>query len=235
MTAFNDQASRYDERADLVMGDRDRQRRYLRDLVQCLPEEPRSFLELACGTGYFTEVLFEVFPGIRGVAVDGSEPMLEQARARFGDAGRDLTLRCELLQSLDWSAVGNPSLVFSAFAVHHLSDDEKRVLLRLVFEHLEPGGSFVLFDSFRPDDPAADAIVERLACMEIRRRVEEARGAAPALERVIARDREVSAAEGDQEASMESHLRWLRDAGFVSVAPVFLDARLGGVVAFKPA
>lgn len=36
-------AERYDQAAELVMGDRPRQRRYLIDLLHCLPEEPPRY------------------------------------------------------------------------------------------------------------------------------------------------------------------------------------------------
>jgi ubiquinone/menaquinone biosynthesis C-methylase UbiE len=227
-------AKSYDREAELLMGSRDRQRRYLSDLLQCLPREPSTFVELACGTGYFTEVFFETLPGIRGVAIDGSEDMLEQARARFNDTSHDLTLRWELLQTFDWSSVGTTALVFSAFGFHHFSYDEKRNLLRKIFEYLDPGGSFVLFDLFRPEDSRADALVGRMAGLEIQRRVEVAGETAPPLERIIARDRESKDAHGVQEASVETHTHWLRETGFESVVPIFLDARMGGIVAFKP-
>lgn len=179
-------AKRYDRDAHLLMGDRDRHRVYLADLLQSLPREPRDFVDLACGTGYLTEVFFEVFPAIRGTGIDGSESMLDEARSRFRDADCDIVFRRELLQTMDWSLVGTTSLVFSAFAFHHLAHDEKRVVLGKVFEHLGPGGTFVLFDLFRPE-----------------------------------------------EASLEAHLGWLRDEGFEGVAPIFLDARMGGIVATK--
>jgi tRNA (cmo5U34)-methyltransferase len=216
------------------MGGRDRQRRYLCDVLQCLPKEPSTFVDLACGTGYLTEAFFETFPRIRGVAIDGSEDMLEQARARFKDTAHDLTLRCELLQTFDWSSVGTTALVFSGFAFHHFSYDEKRSLLRKIFEYLDPGGSFVLFDSFRPEDSRADELLGRMAGLEIQRRVRESGGTAPPLERIIARDRESKQAHGVQEASVETHMHWLRETGFESVVPVFLDVRTGGIVAFKP-
>jgi tRNA (cmo5U34)-methyltransferase len=231
--AFRAQAERYDSDAELLMGDRPLQRQYLEDVLRCLPDEPRAFVDLGCGTGYFTEVIFETFPLIRGKGIDGSEAMLERARSRFQSGDRDLELRCELLQSVDWSTLGATQLVFSAFAIHHLSDDEKRGLFRQIFEHIEPNGRFILFDSFRPDDPIADELVERLTCLDIQRRVRDAKGTEVPLERIIARDREVKAAEGDQEASFEAQLRWLREVGFESVAPVFLDVRMGGVVAAK--
>jgi SAM-dependent methyltransferase len=227
-------AKRYDRDAELLMGDRQRHRQLLNDLLHCLPGVPPTFVELACGTGYFTEVFFEVFPVIRGIAFDGSEAMLQQARARLPAGDLTLELRCELLQTMDWSLVDPTSLVFSAFALHHLSHDEKESLFGRIFEHLEPSGHLILFDSFRPDDPKADEIVERLTCLDIERRVRDVRGAAPPLEHIVDRDREVKAAEGDREASLEAHLRWLREVGFEGVTPVFLDARMGGIVAIKP-
>lgn len=228
-------ARRYDTDAALLMGDRSAQRRHLSDLLLCLPARPSTFVDLACGTGYFTEVFFEVFPDIRGFGIDGSEAMLEQARTRYADTNHDLTLRRGLLQSLDWGSIGTTTpLVFSAFAIHHLANDEKRALLHEIFDHLEPAGHFILFDSFRPEDPRADEIIERLSCIDIQRRVRDARGSEAPLERIIARDREVKAAEGDREASFETHLRWLRELGFEGVAPVFLDARMGGMIGSKP-
>lgn len=77
-----EQAKLYDRQSELVMDDRERHRRYLCDVLQCFPQEPRTFVELACGTGYFTEVLFETFPGILGIGIDGSEDMLQEARDR---------------------------------------------------------------------------------------------------------------------------------------------------------
>src|SRR5437879_6353568 len=169
--AFRAIADRYDRDAEVLMGDRPWQRRRLGDLLGCLTVAPRAFVDLACGTGHFTEVFFELFPDIRGVGIDGSEAMLERARARFEGSGRDLTLRCELLQSIDWSTIGMVPVVFSAFAIHHLSDDEKRSLFSRIFDHLDPAGLFIFFDSFRPDDQMADELVERLTALDIQRRV----------------------------------------------------------------
>jgi tRNA (cmo5U34)-methyltransferase len=228
-------ARSYDRHAESAMGGRDRERRYLADLLRCLPGEPRTFVDLACGTGYFTEVFFETFAGIRGTGVDGSNDMLEQARARFADKGYDLTLLSERLQSLDWSSLQSPAIVFSSFALHHFSDDEKRVLFAEIFGCLEPGGTFVLFDLFRPDDPIADDLFARMAALETQRRIQDADRTGPTLDEIIARDRASKAAHGVREASVERHLGWLRESGFSSVVVAFLDGRTGGIVAFKPA
>lgn len=230
----SERAERYDRDFQLVAGDRVRHRSYLGDLLSCLPEEPSRFLELGCGTGFFTEVFFEAFPDVHGVVVDGSESMLAKARERFDGTSYSLDFRCELLQDLEWSALGEVPLVFSALVVHHLEDEEKRRLAGDVHRALEPGGTFILFDSFRPEDPDADALIETMACLDIQRQVAAQRGTVPPLEKIIARDREIKSAEGDRETSLEAQLRWLREAGFVSVTSVFQDVRVAGIVARRP-
>ena len=226
-------AHSYDAHFDLV-ADRQRYRLYLTDLLRCLPDEPVRFLELGCGTGFFTEALFEVLPGIQGTAIDGSDAMLDKAKERFRDAGHEITFRCELLQELDWPALGTFPLVFSSLVVHHLADDEKRTLLENVFDALEPGGAFVLIDSFRPTDPVADGIIEKLTILDIQRRVEAQRGTAASPDKIITHDREHKAAEGDQETSLETCLGWLREARFRSVTSIFQDVRIACVLAIKP-
>jgi hypothetical protein len=54
--AFRAQAEHYDRDAELLMGDRIWQRQYLTDLLSCMRHAPHTFVDLACGTGYFTEV-----------------------------------------------------------------------------------------------------------------------------------------------------------------------------------
>lgn len=228
-----DTAHSYDAHFDLV-SDRRRYRLYLADLLRCLPNMPGRFLELGCGTGFFTQVLFEVYPDIEGTAIDGSDAMLAQAKERFRDTGHDLTFRCEFLEQLDWPELGTFPLVFSSLVVHHLPDDEKRTLLENVFGALEPGGSFVLIDSFRPTDPVADRIIESLTVLDIQRRVEAARGTSASLDKILSRDREHKAAEGDKETSLETCLGWLRGIGFQSVTSIFQDVRIAGIVALKP-
>jgi SAM-dependent methyltransferase len=226
-------AREYDRESELVRGNRLLHRSYLRDLLSLGPSRVEHFIELGCGTGYFSEVFFEVFPYIRGTLIDGSEPMLDRARSRLSEKSRALEVRCARLEELDWDTVAMAPVVFSGFAVHHLSHPQKWRLFGQIFRHLPPGGRFILFDSFRPDDPESDAVLELLSCMDIKRRVESEGGEAPPLEQIIERDREVKEDEGDREASLEEHLVRLREIGFRGVTSVFQDARLAGIVASK--
>lgn len=225
-----DRAKRYDQFSTVTMGDRKLQRNYLQSLLLQQRFENRFFMDLGCGTGFFSEVFFEHEPKIRGVLVDGSSAMLDQTKARIAKLGGAADyLQC-LFGEIDWHFAQPFDVVFSGYAIHHLDDADKWALMRKVLAALRPGGSFILFDNFLPRGEKGRTLIEYITCREIERKT---RHVTP-LEQIIATDRQVKAAEGDQEASFEEHLSALREIGFVDVTPVFLDARYGGVVAYRP-
>ena len=82
-----DRAKRYDQFSTVTMGDRKLQRNYLQSLLLQQRFENRFFMDLGCGTGFFSEVFFEHEPKIRGVLVDGSSAMLDQTKARIAKLG----------------------------------------------------------------------------------------------------------------------------------------------------
>lgn len=224
-----DRAKRYDQFSTVTMGDRRMQRNYLQSLLLQQRFDNRFFMDLGCGTGFFSEVFFEQMPEIRGVLVDGSSAMLDQARARIAKlSGAAEYIQC-LFGEIDWHFAQPFDVVFSGYAIHHLTDEDKWALMGKVFAALRPGGAFILFDNFLPRGEKGRTLIEYITCREIERKT---RHVTP-LEQIIATDRQVKAAEGDQEASFEEHLGKLREIGFVDVTPVFLDARYGGVVAYR--
>ena len=75
-----------------------------------------------------------------GVGLDVSEPMLEQARERFGGIAQVELLAHDLADPLP--AVGRFDAVVSSFAIHHLEHERKRSLYGEVFSLLAPGGVF---------------------------------------------------------------------------------------------
>ena len=224
-----ERASRYDQFAAVTMGDRRHQRSYLQDLLHRQPLTHGAFLDLGCGTGFFSEVFFEHKPDFRGHLVDGSADMLELARQRVQKDGRRVSFQHALFDAIDWPALPVFDVVFSGYAIHHLTDTGKWQLFASIHAHLEPGGAFILFDNFLPNHPEDRDLIEFLTCREIERKT---RHITP-LEQIIETDRKLKAAENDQEASFEEHLRQLRALGFGHVVPVFLEARYGGIVAYK--
>lgn len=110
--SFSRAADSYDSVAAL-------QRRVGNQLLDLLPGalEPRRWLDLGCGTGYFSRALAERFGGAEGVALDIAEGMLRHARP-LGGAQRFLAGDAECLPLRS----GSCDLVFSSLALQWCAD-----------------------------------------------------------------------------------------------------------------
>ncbi|MFF3328067.1 class I SAM-dependent methyltransferase [Streptomyces sp. NPDC002888] len=108
--------------------------------------EPGLIVDAGSGPGVVSCLFAEVFPGARVVAVDGSAPLLERARARaerLGYGDRFDTLAGELpdvLSDLDYPA----DLLWAGRSLHHLGD--QRTALTAFAERLAPGGTVALME-----------------------------------------------------------------------------------------
>jgi len=90
-------------------------------------------LELGCGTGVFLERAAST--GARIVAIDLSQPLLQQARSRMARSPR-VRLVCGNAEAMPY-ADGTFDAVYGSSVVHHLDLDRA---LREVFRVLRPGG-----------------------------------------------------------------------------------------------
>lgn len=126
--SFSRAAASYDSVAEL-------QRAVGSQLLARLPAgiAPQRWLDLGCGTGYFSRVLADRLPASQGIALDIAEGMLNHARplggARHfiaGDAER-LPLKAESL-----------GLLFSSLAVQWCANFE--AVLSEAYRVLQPGG-----------------------------------------------------------------------------------------------
>ncbi|KOV92682.1 SAM-dependent methyltransferase [Streptomyces sp. NRRL B-1140] len=112
--------------------------------------EPGLIVDAGSGPGVVSCLFAEVFPGARIVAVDGSETLLERARARAGRLGvadRFGTLTGDLpevLGELDYPA----DLLWASRSLHHLGD--QRAALAAFAQRLAPGGTLALMEGGLP-------------------------------------------------------------------------------------
>ncbi|GGQ92466.1 class I SAM-dependent methyltransferase [Streptomyces pilosus] len=112
--------------------------------------EPGLIVDAGSGPGVIACLFAETFPGARVVAVDGSEPLLQRARARAerqGVADRFGTVAGELpdaLGDLDYPA----DLLWASRSVHHLGD--QRAALAACAERLAPGGTLAVMEGGLP-------------------------------------------------------------------------------------
>lgn len=108
--SFSRAAASYDAVAEL-------QRGVGESLLSALPEgfSPRRWVDLGCGTGYFSRALERRFGAAEGLAVDIAEGMLRHARAR-GGASHFIGGDAERLPLRD----GSCDLLFSSLAIQKI-------------------------------------------------------------------------------------------------------------------
>jgi trans-aconitate methyltransferase len=98
-------------------------------------------LELACGTGLWTELLALRVPKL--VAVDGAPEMLEQARARPVLAG----VQFQLADLFHWRSDETYDSVFFAFWLSHVPPSRFEEFWGTLREALAPGGQVLFVDT----------------------------------------------------------------------------------------
>lgn len=128
--SFSRAAGSYDSVAQL-------QRDVGSELLSRLPQDlqPQRWLDLGCGTGYFSRALSEKFPQGHGVALDIAEGMLRHAQP-LGGAEHFVAGDAERLPLRDASC----ELIFSSLAVQWCADFA--AVLSEARRVLQPGGVF---------------------------------------------------------------------------------------------
>ncbi len=113
---------------------------YLLLLAQ-LGVNPRTMLDVCCGTGILCEMLTR--EGFQLTGFDLSEPMIEVARRKA--AQKKLAIRYECQDAAELDLGTRFEAAFSFFdSLNYITDPERlRMAIRRVAAHLEPGGSFI--------------------------------------------------------------------------------------------
>jgi trans-aconitate 2-methyltransferase len=89
------------------------------DLLSQVPEtEPRTVIDLGCGTGTLTRLIATRWPQSHVVGLDSSEPMLKEAKSTETD------IEWVLGDIADWNPPVEYGLVFSNAALHWVADHE---------------------------------------------------------------------------------------------------------------
>jgi SAM-dependent methyltransferase len=116
---------------------------------------PLRVVDLGAGDGMVTSVVLQRFPEAQAILIDFSPPMMEKGAERLAPfAGRYAYVTWDMNIG-DWPAdrSGPFDAVVSSAAIHHLQNDRKQWLFKVVLERLVPGGVFANYDLFR--DPLA--------------------------------------------------------------------------------
>jgi len=124
----------YDADMDLMHPNRSKMIQIAIELLPFPRTAALRVIDLGIGTGCFTERFLNHFPNSRVLGIDGAQAMIELAKARL----RSLASRVQFvigdfrkLQALA-PTKGIVDVVFSAYALHHLSRSDKETVLRQV-------------------------------------------------------------------------------------------------------
>jgi tRNA (cmo5U34)-methyltransferase len=184
-------------------------------------------IDLGIGTGYFTEHFLENFPNSRVIGIDGAQAMIDLAKARLTSLSSRVEFALGDFRML-WEFLPNLSavdVVFSAYALHHLSRPEKDAVLGHVLEFLVPGGWFVNADLIIAESPQLESRIQQIRIAGIMERAGRAdsRFLDSALTRQFLADLELQ--EADQPLTLAEDLAMLRNHGLKNVAAFWLEYR----------
>jgi cyclopropane fatty-acyl-phospholipid synthase-like methyltransferase len=124
-------------------------------------EKPFTLLDLGCGSALHLAIALSNCSIKRYVGYDLSEIAIVHAKNKLSRLGCPVELhQSDLLEGLR----GNREqfdLIFSSFALHHLSSVEKQDLFQLAYERLKKNGFLLLIDVMREEDEDLQLYLER--------------------------------------------------------------------------
>jgi tRNA (cmo5U34)-methyltransferase len=216
----------YDADMDLMHPNRPRMIQAGLDILPFPESSSLVALDLGVGTGYFTERFLRRFHNGRVVAVDGAAAMIDLARARLGMSADRADFRVGDFRQLQHLGLGGGSIdvVFSSYALHHLTRDDKQRVVSRVVALLRPGGWFINADLVIADTPELESRIQQLRVAGIVSRAggRDSRFADAASTRRLLDDLEAN--EADQPLTVSEDLQILRGAGF-RASVVWLEHR----------
>jgi tRNA (cmo5U34)-methyltransferase len=179
-------------------------------LLEQIPAGAKRVLDLGTGNGRLLALVKIACPDAQGVALDFSEPMLEQAQKRFGKDKTVTIIKHDFSQPLP-SGLGRFDVVVSSLAIHHLGDQRKKQLYKEIFSLLNPKGVFCNLEHV--SSPTENVHLKFLSAI----------GMLPENEDP-----------SNKLLDVETQLQWLRQIGFADVDCFWKWLELALLVGFKP-
>jgi tRNA (cmo5U34)-methyltransferase len=111
-------------------------------LLEQIPPTAKRVMDLGTGDGRLLALVKLSNPSIDGVALDFSDPMIEQAKKRFANDSKVSIVKHDFSLPLPAEQLGRFDVVVSSLAIHHLTHPRKRQLYTEIFNLLNHEGIF---------------------------------------------------------------------------------------------
>jgi tRNA (cmo5U34)-methyltransferase len=162
-------------------------------LLEQIPKSAKRVLDLGTGNGRLLALLKLNNPSLEGVALDFSEPMLEQAKLRFAKDKHVTIIKHDFSFPLT-KELGTFDAVVSSLAIHHLTHPRKKQLYTEIFNILNPKGVFCNLEHV--SSPTENLHLKFLSAIDFTLETEDP---------------------SNKLLDVETQLGWLREIGFVDV------------------
>lgn len=117
---------------------------------------PFSFLDLGCGDAATLAPILQELPVKHYCGADLSEAALAVARHNLSGLGCAVELRHADMCDELMTQTAPVDVIYSSFALHHLSHDQKAEFFRAASRQLAPDGVMLLVDVVREEDQSLD-------------------------------------------------------------------------------
>jgi len=182
-----------------------------RALLDQIPPHAKRILDLGTGDGRLLALVKMNRAEADGVALDFSEPMLEQARKRFAQDRHVTVMKHDFSCPLPSEQLGFFDAVVSSLAIHHLTHSRKKQLYREVCGMLNPKGVFCNLEHV--SSPTQNLHLKFLAAVNQTPQTEDP---------------------SNKLLDVETQLKWLKQIGFTDVDCYWKWLEVALLVGFKP-
>ncbi len=180
-------------------------------LLEQIPVSAKKVLDLGTGDGRLLALVKLNSPSVEGVALDFSDPMIEQAKKRFANDKHVTIVKHDFSLPLPAEQLGKFDAVVSSLAIHHLTHPRKKQLYTEIFHLLNPKGVFCNLEHV--SSPTDNLHAKFLEAIHWTRESEDP---------------------SNKLLDVETQLQWLRQIGFFDVDCNWKWLELALLAGFKP-
>ena len=196
-----------------------------------------NFMDLGCGDGILGAAILGEYPSSRGVLVDFSGPMLDQARQQLKEYSGQLTFMDLDYGDPAWinsiQTQGPFDAIVSGYSIHHQPDARKRPIYEEIFSLLKPGGWFINIEHIAAESQLAVDLFNN-HIVEARYAIEQKNGGIKTKQEIA----DIYMNRPDKDAnillSVDMQCNWLREIGYEEVDCYFRIYELAVFAGCRP-